>query len=331
MGGSSQTKTESQTKDPWAPAQPVLNDVLDNARKYGNDPNMFRPTFSGDTRGGIAALGGLRPDAQNAVLGGLIDKTQAGYGVGNEALMKTAGGGMLGGNPYLDEVLKTSSSRAADAVNGQFAGAGRYGSGAHTGVLADRLGGIETNARMQNYNTERTNQLNAAGILNNDATRAAGFAGQQDAATAQGVNNQIQSGALQDQMATAERTAPLNATQWMAGLAQPIAGLGGSSSGTSTTKTPANIGGMIGGGLMAGVGAMTGNPMMVAGGISGAAGAYGGGSGASGGGSMFGGGGGGGMFGRSPVYSDPGSASNGGWSTTATPAPWWGGRYFGGS
>src|SRR5574343_704381 len=246
MGGSSQTKTESQTKDPWAPAQPVLQDVLNNARKYGNDPSMFRPTFSNDTRSGIASLGALRPDAQNGVFGGLIDRTQAGYGVGNDALMKTASGGMLGGNPYLDEVLKTSSARAAYGVNGQFAGAGRYGSGAHTGVLADRLGGIETNARMQNYNTERQNQLNAAGILNNDAARAAAFAGQADAARAQGVNNQIQAGALQDQMATAERTAPLNATQWMAGLGTSIGGMGGSATGTSTTKTPANVGGMIG-------------------------------------------------------------------------------------
>ena len=338
MSGSQSTTTENKTKDPWAPAQPVLQDVLTNARMYGNDPSMFTPTFSGDTRAGIADLAKLRPDAQNGLLPGLINQTQQGYGVGNNTLMTTASGGMLGGNPYLDAVLKTSTQRAADAVNAQMSGAGRYGSGAHTGVLADRLGAIETNARMQDYTTERGNQMNAAGILNNDATRAAGFAGQYDAATAQGVQNQIKAGAIQDQMSTAERTAPHYATQWMSGLAQPIAGLGGTQNGTTTTSTPANTGGMIAGAAMAGLGAATGNPMMMMNGVStglGAAsgGSGGGGGGGGGGGSMFdGSGSGGGLFGRpSPVYSDPGTAVNGGWSTTATPAfnPW--GGFFGGS
>lgn len=287
MSGSKSTKTESQTRDPWAPAQPVLQDVLANAQKYGNDSGMFTPTFSGNTTGGVAALGNLRPDNQAGILPGLINRTNQGYGVGNDALMQTASGGMLGGNPYLDAVLQNSTSRAADAVNAQFAGAGRYGSGAHTGILSDRLGAIETNARMQDYNTERQNQLNAAGILNNDAARAAGFATQADAANMQGIQNQIQAGALQDQMDTAVRTAPLNATQWMAGLSQPIASLGGTQTGTSTTSTPANVGGMIGGAAMAGLGFATGNPMMMMNGVSSGLGAASGGAGASSG-SMFG-------------------------------------------
>ena len=90
------------------------------------------------------------------------------------------------------------------------------------------------------------------------------------------------------------------------------------STGTKTTTTPANTTGMLMGAGMAGLGLATGNPMMMASGLGGAAGA------ANGGASSFSVGNGGssgspffGLFGNN-IYSQPGSASNGGWSTTAS-------------
>lgn len=339
MGGSKTTQTTQAKQDPWAPAQPVLQDVLKNAQTYGNDPSRFQQTFGQDTRDAAAGIANLgrQPLAQQGALGGLIDGTKAGYGVANEQLMKTASGGMLGGgNPYLDQVLATSRQKAADATNQQFAGAGRYGSGAHTGILADRLGSIETNARMQDYNTERSNQLNAAGILNANGQNIGQYAGQMDQANLQQQQLIGQGGAMQDQFANAERTAPLAATQWMAGLGTPIAGLGSTSNQTQTTATPANTGGMIAGAAMAGLGAATGNPMMMMNGVQSGLGA------ASGGGGMMGGGGGGqsgspffGAFGKpaQTVYNDPGSAANGGWNTSAYSAPtgMFGSQWFGGA
>lgn len=339
MGGSRQTQTTDARHDPWAPAQPVLQDVLNNAQKYGNDPSRFEQTFGQNTRDAAAGMANLgrNPLAQQGALGGLIDGTKAGYGVANQQLMDTASGGMLGGNPYLDKVLATSSQRAADTVNQQFAGVGRHGSGAHTGVLGDRLGAIETNARMQNYNTERGNQLNAAGILNANGQNIGQYAGQLDGANIQQQQLLAQGGAMQDQFDNAKRTAPLAATQWQAGLATPIAGLGGTNSSTQTTATPANKGGMIAGAAMAGLGAATGNPMMMMNGVSSGLGAASGGPM-----SMPVGGGGGqsgtpffGAFGRpaQSVYSDPGTASNGGWSTSASSAPtgMFGNSWFGGN
>lgn len=287
MGGSKQTQTTDQkttgttagtatgTRDPWAQSQPLLNDVLTNARMYGGDTSMFTPTFGQNTQdaaAGIAQLG-RNPLAQQGVLQGLIGGTQQGYTTGNNTLMQTASGGMLGANPYLDQVLATSGQRAADMVNSQFAGAGRYGSGAHTGVLADRLGAIETNARMGNYDTERSRQLNAAGLLSGQGLQGAQLSGQLDQANVQQQQLLAQGGAMQDAMANAQKQAPIAATNWMAGLGTPIAQLGGTTSqetsgtqsgttnGTTVTQTPANIPGMIGGGIMSGLGLMAGNPM----------------------------------------------------------------------
>lgn len=336
MGGSRQTQTTSQQSNPWAPAQPLLNDVLRNAQQYGNDPSMWRPQWSDSTRAGIAGMERQagQQSAQNPVLQGLVDGGMEGYGVANKALMDTASGGSLAGNPYLNDMLKTSTGRAADAVNAQFSGAGRFGSASHAGVLADRLGGIETGARFENYNNERQRQLAAAGVLQDGGYRAAGFAGQIDQNNAAQNQMMLQAGAMRDQMANAERTAPMNATQWMAGLGTSIGGMGGTSSGTTESRTPSNIPGMILGGGMTALGAMTGNPMMAMGGLSGLSGAAAGGAGGMPAWGMSGGGLGGlGGWGGRSVYNDPGSMANGGWSTNAsTPSwmsglgNWWGGR-----
>lgn len=279
MGGSRQTKTTSETRNPWAPATPVLNDVLRNARQQGNDPSLFTPTFSQSTMGGVTGLEGIaqNPTAQSGVLQNLINGSTQGYNTGLNTLDATANGSMLNNtNPYLDQVLNTASGRAADAVNAQFSGAGRYGSGAHTGVLAEKLGALETNARMGNYDAERQRQLAAAGQLHQAGGAGAQYAGQMDASNVAQQQLLLQAGGMRDQMDAARRQAPLNATQWMAQMGTPIAGLGGTSSGTSTTSTPANIPGMIGGGLMAGAGLLSGNPFAalngmgrVAGGLSG--------------------------------------------------------------
>lgn len=285
MPGSKKTETTQATKDPWAPAQPLLNDILGQARSLGGDVSNFTPTYSDATRQGVQGVA----DVANAGLASqganqhLATGTGQSYDAGLAQLMQTANGGMLGGgggNPYLDQVLSTARQRAADAVNAQFSGAGRYGSGAHTAVLGDRLGALEMEARMNNYNTERQNQLGAANTLHSAGLNQGQFAGALDNANLQQQQLLLQSGGLQDQMDAAVRQAPLQATQWQAGLGVPIAGLGGQTNGTTTTTTPANIPGMIAGGAMAGLGLATGNPMMMMGGLGSATGAgFGGGSG----------------------------------------------------
>lgn len=291
MGGSRQTQTTQQTTNPYAAAQPLVNDVLARAQRYGNDTDLFRPEFGGTTMAGVQGLENLgrQPWMQHGVLANLLNGTQNGFNVANNVLTNTAGGGYMAGggggggamaapglmsggqamaapglmstpdtaggggggssNPYLNSVLETARRKAADSVNQQFSGAGRYGSGAHTGVLADRLGGIETTARFEDYNNERTRQLQAAGLLHGAGMQGAQLAGQYDAANMGQNAALIQAGGMRDQMANAQRQAPLTATQWMQGIGFPGAQLGQTTNGTQTTQQPMNIPGMAIGGL----------------------------------------------------------------------------------
>ncbi len=95
-------------------------------------------------------------------------------------LQQTAQGQMLGGNPYLDAqydqaaqaVTRQFSESVLPGVNATFGGAGRTGSGAHQaavssaqGELAGQLSGMAAQMYGNNYQQERTNQLQAANQL----------------------------------------------------------------------------------------------------------------------------------------------------------------------
>lgn len=322
MGGSKQTQTTHAKSEPWAPAQPLLNNILGDATQLGDNTALFTPDYSAQTQDSIARLGQIASSANpaQAAFQNLATGTGQGFDTGNSALIATANGDYLNGNPYLDSVLTTARQRAADQINQQFSAAGRYGPNAsNTGVLADRLGAIETQGRLENYNTERQNQLNAAGLLQNAGLRSGEFAGAADNANIQRANLGLTAGQLQDQMTNSIKQAPLNATQWQAGLGVPIAGLGGTQDSTTTSKQSSNIPGMIAGGLMTGLGIATGNPSMAFGGLGGMGGGglipmngssgYGTGQPFFGLGSLFGGG----------ATTVPGTAANGGWSTTTIP------------
>ncbi len=64
-------------------------------------------------------------------------------------------GKYLTGNPYMDKMIAQMRGGITDQVNGQFSLGGRYGSGAHTGVLANKLGEMETGLRYGDYSQER--------------------------------------------------------------------------------------------------------------------------------------------------------------------------------
>jgi hypothetical protein len=278
MGGS--TKTQSTSAAPWQPAQAGLQSVLDRAQSIGGDSSIWTPTYSANTTGGVAALGNLgsQPSFGAGAIKNAVGQTQAGMGAGVDALTNSANGSMLNANQYLDPVINKALQDTADKVNSQFSAAGRYGSGAHTGALTRELGGLDMNARLSNYQTERGNQMAAANSLGSLGMQGAQLAPGADQAAAQMTGYQLQAGQLQDAMDQARRMAPATAAQWQAGLTTPIAGLGGTQTGT-TTQNPSTAGMIAGGGMM-GLGLLTGNPMLVAGGASGiGGGAYGSGNG----------------------------------------------------
>jgi len=267
MSGSKQTTTTQQTSNPWSPAQPVLSDILSQAQSLSGNTAAFAPTYTNT----INALSdfGRTPSMTAGAAQPIIQGSQQGYGQGLSELMATAQGQRMTGNPYLDAALSNASRRTADAVNAQFSGAGRYGSGAHTGVLTDRLGELETSARMGQYNTERQNQLGAANTLLSGGYQGVGIAGAADQAQAARMQAAIQAGQLQDEQANAAARAPISALDWLRGNATQIGAMGGESSGTQTQAKPADKLGMAVSAAQIGLGLATGNPFAALNGVNG--------------------------------------------------------------
>lgn len=262
MGGSKQTQATSSSANPWGPAQGPLQGIIGRASELGGDASNFMPTFSGATMQGIAGLeqAGQQPGAAATYLNPVVSGMGQGFQTGLDQMTRTASGANLEGNPYLREMLDYANQNTANRVNQQFSGAGRYGSGAHTGSLAREIGAQTTQALMNNYNTERGYQNAAAGTLYGGGAQGAQLAGALDQANLFDENALIQAGQMRDQIANQQRIAPMTALEWERSQIQPIGSMGGTQQGTSVTQTPANIPGMIIGGGMTALGLYNANP-----------------------------------------------------------------------
>ena len=84
-------------------------------------------------------------------------------GAAENYLTETARGDYLAeGNPHFRQWLEREAERLGDQVSGQFSAAGRYGSGAHQGVLGDTVGDFTLQGLAEDFNRERGLQLQAA-------------------------------------------------------------------------------------------------------------------------------------------------------------------------
>lgn len=106
-------------------------------------------------------------------------------GQGRDYQGQVISGKFVSGNPYLDAMIKQMSGGVTDRVNSQFTSAGRYGSGAHTGVLAEELGNLENSLRYGNYTTEMARRDQAAQAAQQQQNAAAALAMQQQQQAAQ--------------------------------------------------------------------------------------------------------------------------------------------------
>jgi hypothetical protein len=287
MGGTTQTqdRTTSQQTQPWAPAQPALAGILG---QLGN----VNPSLTGTENSALSGLSAnsgflnqFTPQATglaNTLLaGGGPDRTgmiNDAYAQYRNALQPFANGDYVNpaSNPALRGYLDTIQNDVSNQVNGMFAGAGRELSGANLQTLARGIAQGEAPVLNDAYNTARNQQVGAINSLYGAGNTTGGLLSQFDqtrlgnqqaglgaARTAQGFaldpyNQQL---AIEAQ----RRGIPLSALQAMTGIAAPIAGLGQSSTGTSTqtTSTPFNplslvplaFAPMTGGASLAGMGA----------------------------------------------------------------------------
>jgi hypothetical protein len=199
-----------------------LSDVAGGQR--GINTGMFGNAYSqSQAPTASSSLGGIAAGAQNVGTGNFQDiyASSGGPTASNQYLRDTAAGANLSGNPYLMASLNRGADEIALRSNMSAAGAGRYGSGAAAKTTADSLSNYYNTALMQNYDTERSRQMQAAGQI--DTTNQAQLQGRLGAAQGlaniqnQNIGNQMGAAGQMDQARNAQIQNQINAAQGYAG------------------------------------------------------------------------------------------------------------------
>lgn len=237
------TTTTTQTKTPWSGASAQMSDLSSRIGSLGQDSSLFAPSVSDQTARGIGQLTALGQQDQsggNKLLTSVLPGSSQGFNTGLGQLQRVANGDYINPNQYLKDALEPAAQDVINRVNGQFTAAGRYGSGAHTGALTRELGNLESQAYLNNYNTERGRQDQAATTLNQGGYTGAGFAGALDQTAAQPAQWSLAAGQKQDAIDNATKQAPLQAAAWESGQLMPMATAFGSGTTQSQTRQPVN-------------------------------------------------------------------------------------------
>lgn len=260
MGGTSkstQTSTQSSTTAPWAAAQPAIKGILDQLQ-----PLIGNSGLSGASQGALAELQAnaqagnpyapqISAFAENLLSGGGANdqagNIQAGLDAYRQQLTPYASGSMIGNNPALKAQLDTIMSDVGNAINSQFAAAGRDFSGANQQAYARGVAQGIAPVLANQYNQDVANQINAAGALYGAQNTTGGLLA---GLNQQGLANQLQGVTTAQDALAAQNYAPtqtLNIEQLrqsipaqnlglLAEIGIPIAGLGSQSEGTATSQ-----------------------------------------------------------------------------------------------
>ena len=228
-GGSSGGGTQAQV-NPYAPAQPALNQIISEA---GNLYNQ-----------GVGAAGYVAPTTQTTQG---IAQQEVMAGAANQQLADTLAGNYL--NPFLSPMLQGSANQIATAVNSEFSGAGRTpGSAMNQQQIFSGITQEALPLAFDQYERERQRQLgiaSAAPTLTQVGSQLENIQRQQNLAPFQALSqysnivNPIASGFPVQQ----SQTDPNRVTQ----------GLGGALIGNMIGGERFGIGGAVIGGLLGGL------------------------------------------------------------------------------
>ena len=140
-GSSGGGQTQVTTQQPYAPAQPALNQIISEAGKIYQQ--------------GPAAAGYVAPTAQTtAGLAGMETMATA----AQQQLADTLSGQYL--NPFLQPLMQKTAGDIYSNVAGQFSGAGRTpGSPLMQNQVTQQVAQAALPLAFQQYNIERGNQL----------------------------------------------------------------------------------------------------------------------------------------------------------------------------
>lgn len=296
MGGSSSqtqqpvTQQTQQTKDPWGPAQPYLQEAMGAASSYLHNDLGYRP-YLGETQAPLTgdintATADMRrllvPWAEQGGSPGTLAASSLGknmienQGLSPElrSLYEQAQGDE---NPYLQNIINTSNRQIGDRIGSAMSGAGRYGSGQHTDVAARAMAEAADPLLAQDYARRQQQQQD---ILTGGLQRAGQWSqlmptlDQAQLAPSQSLfalgqfQQERDQRALEDQIKLYQNQQAYGWEQLarMNAIAGGAGGLGGSTSGVNTTTTPINtpstLQRLLGGSLAgAGIGGSFGGPV----------------------------------------------------------------------
>ncbi|WP_375622848.1 MULTISPECIES: hypothetical protein [unclassified Bartonella] len=165
--------------------------------------------LSDQTRYGISGLGSIPHHYQNrSLMNTIYNPTSA-----TMNLRHMASGGMVGQNPFFNAALQNSLDRVRDTINSSFAGAGRYGSGAHAGVLANELGALSTSATADQYNRDADRMMQANSLIDQANQNQLGASNNFLQGYGNAYSNVIQGGGVLDNYN--QRLVDVNRERWL--------------------------------------------------------------------------------------------------------------------
>jgi hypothetical protein len=202
MGGKSSTTSTTNEPPKWA--KPLFEQSAKEAKTLYDKDKGFN-VYEGDRvanmnetqRNALSRMGGMGQYAADMDLnagdfGRLADRSRD-QTFAERNLSGVAAGNSLMGDPLFQEMLDAQSAKIGDQANFAASAAGRYGSGMHTGVLAQNVGDFRRQAVLDNYAQERQRQLQANQLLDQNRFQRMGmegdFFGRQADARQQRFNN----------------------------------------------------------------------------------------------------------------------------------------------
>lgn len=164
------TQTVTQSNTPWQST--ALQKGIDSAQTVLDTPQQY---YDGQT---YANFDPLQSQAQTGIIN-QANMGAPGISAANTANNATLGGDYLnGGNPAYSAMVNRATQplinnfqdNIVPAINSDYSGAGRYGSGIarqnqlgqQADILSRNIGDISANLAYQNYGTERQNMMAAA-------------------------------------------------------------------------------------------------------------------------------------------------------------------------
>src|ERR1700761_6891209 len=200
MGGqSSSTQAQQSQSSPWEASQPMLQGILGqlnplvqnsglNSTESGAISQLSQNAAQGNPY--TSQISGL---ATSLLSGGnataQAPNLQSGLSTLQSQLTPYANGSMIGNNPALQAQLDQIATDTSNQVNGQFAAAGRDGSGMTQQALARGIAQGEAPVIASQYNQDVANQMNAANALYGAQNTTSGLL---SGLTQQSLANQLQ-------------------------------------------------------------------------------------------------------------------------------------------